>query len=619
MNRELEGHIASAPRSPGVYLMKDAAGRILYVGKAKDLHSRIRAYFGGTDSRAMIPFLVSRISGLDFIVTQTEKEALILENNLIKEHRPRYNIYFRDDKAYFNIRADLNDPFPRFQLVRRPKKDGAKYFGPYPSSASARETLQFLQSLFPLRTCRDAELKSRTRPCLEYQIKRCLAPCVGRIDSEAYRRMFRDGMVFLEGRGKKLLEDLKGRMKRVAEEMNFEEAALLRDRIAAIERTLEKQRIVSRTFKDQDVFGLYREGPLIQVCILLVRQGKIMGSTFLPPLKFEGEIADMLSSLLMQYYETIEDIPREILIPATVEDQGVIGEYLAEKRGKSLTVVAPRRGRGLELLRIAQQNAEQRMTLERKSLEDPEESLRLLREKLHLQRFPAKIEAFDISNIGSQLAVASLVSFQGGRPEKSGYRRFRIRTVEGADDYAMIYEALKRRYQSRENLPDLIVVDGGKGQLAVALSLLKDLEISGPDVIGLAKERTSGLAAGGGVDKTEDRVYLPHRKEALYPSRWPAVLFLLQRIRDEAHRFAVSYSRRLKLKSDFLSLLDEVSGVGEVRKKALLRTFGDLGKIRQATVEELARTEGIGKELGEKIYAFFRNGGAEHRSDGSSG
>lgn len=619
MNRELEGHIASAPRSPGVYLMKDAAGRILYVGKAKDLRSRIRAYFGGTDSRAMIPFLVSRISGIEFLVTETEKEALILENNLIKEHRPRYNIYFRDDKAYFNIRADLNDPFPRFQLVRRPKKDGAKYFGPYPSSASARETLQFLQSLFPLRTCRDAELKSRTRPCLEYQIKRCLAPCVGRIDSEAYRRMFRDGMVFLDGRGKKLLDDLKGRMKRAAEEMNFEEAALLRDRIGAIERTLEKQHIVSRTCKDQDVFGLYREGPLIQVCVLLVRQGKIMGSTFLPPLKFEGEIAGMLSSLLMQYYETVEDLPREILIPAAVEDQGVIGEYLEEKRGKALVVVAPRRGRGLELLRIAQQNAEQRMKRERKSLEDPEESLRLLREKLHLRRFPAKIEAFDISNIGSELAVASMVSFQGGRPEKSGYRRFRIRTVEGADDYAMIYEALKRRYESRENLPDLIVVDGGKGQLAVALSLLKDLEISGPDVIGLAKERTSGLAAGGGVDKTEDRVYLPHRKEALYPSRWPAVLFLLQRIRDEAHRFAVSYSRRLKLKSDFLSLLDEVPGVGEVRKKALLRTFGDLGKIRQATVEELARTEGIGKELGEKIYAFFRNGGAEHQSDGSSG
>jgi len=611
MNQELEGHINSAPRTPGVYLMKDAAGKVLYVGKAKDLKSRIRAYFGGTDSRAMIPFLVSRISDIEFILTETEKEALILENNLIKKHHPRYNIYFRDDKAYFNIRADLSEPFPRFQLVRKPKKDGAKYFGPYPSSASARETLQFLQSIFPLRTCRDAELKSRTRPCLEYQIKRCLAPCVGRINSEEYLGMVRDGVVFLEGRGKKLLDELKERMKAAAEQMNFEGAALMRDRIGAIERTLEKQRIVSMTSKDQDIFGLYREGPLIQVCVLFIRQGKITGSQPLPLLKFEGETVDMLSSLLMQYYDNATDIPQEILIPAPIEDIEIIREWLEEKRGKALAVVIPRRGRGLELLRIAEQNAEHGFKMERKSLEDPEESLRLLMEKLHLRHLPGKIEAFDISNIGGRLAVASMVTFHEGRPWKSGYRRFRIRTVEGSDDYAMMYEALKRRYQGGENLPDLIVVDGGKGQLAVALSLLKDLSISGVDVIGLAKERTNSIEAVGGVNKSEDRVYLPHKKEALYPSRWPAVLFLLQRVRDEAHRFAVSYHRRLKTRNDFLSLLDEVPGVGNVRKKVLLRAFGDIHKIREATIEELARVEGIGKDIGEKIFAFFHKGGPE--------
>ncbi|WP_408998246.1 excinuclease ABC subunit UvrC [Syntrophus buswellii] len=611
MNRELESRISSAPRAPGVYLMKDSSGRILYVGKAKDLRSRIRAYFGGTDSRAMIPFLVSRISDLEFIVTETEKEALLLENNLIKEHRPRYNVYFRDDKAYFNIRVDLNEPFPRFQMVRRPRKDGAKYFGPYPSSASARETLQFLQTLFPLRTCRNGELSGRTRPCLEYQIRRCLAPCVGRVHPEEYLRLVRDGIAFLDGRGKRLLGELKARMMKAAQELNFEEAALLRDRIAAIERTLEKQHMVSRTARDQDIFGLYREGALIQVCVLLIRSGKILGSQPLPMLKFEGETKDMLSSLLMQYYDSTAEIPREILIPDLFEDQELMREYLEEKRGRALSLLAPRRGRNLELLRMAGQNAEHRLKMERKSLEDPAESLSLMADKLQLRRFPKRIEAFDISNIGGRLAVASMVTFLEGRPWKSGYRRFRIRTVEGADDYAMMYEALKRRYSKGENLPDLIVVDGGKGQLAVALSVLKDLSLPGLDVIGLAKERAEDLPPGGGVNRSEDRVYLPHRKEALYLSRWPSTLFLLQRIRDEAHRFAVSYHRRLRTKRDFLSLLDEIPGVGEVRKKALLLSFGDLQTIREASVDELVAVKGIGRDLAEKISGFFHDGKGE--------
>jgi excinuclease ABC subunit C len=611
MNRELESRISSAPRAPGVYLMKDSSGRILYVGKAKDLRSRIRAYFGGTDSRAMISFLVSRISDLEFIVTETEKEALLLENNLIKEHRPRYNVYFRDDKAYFNIRVDLNEPFPRFQMVRRPRKDGAKYFGPYPSSASARETLQFLQTLFPLRTCRNGELSGRTRPCLEYQIRRCLAPCVGRVHPEEYLRLVRDGIAFLDGRGKRLLGELKARMMKAAQELNFEEAALLRDRIAAIERTLEKQHMVSRTARDQDIFGLYREGALIQVCVLLIRSGKILGSQPLPMLKFEGETKDMLSSLLMQYYDSTAEIPREILIPDLFEDQELMREYLEEKRGRALSLLAPRRGRNLELLRMAGQNAEHRLKMERKSLEDPAESLSLMADKLQLRRFPKRIEAFDISNIGGRLAVASMVTFLEGRPWKSGYRRIRIRTVEGADDYAMMYEALKRRYSKGENLPDLIVVDGGKGQLAVALSVLKDLSLPGLDVIGLAKERAEDLPPGGGVNRSEDRVYLPHRKEALYLSRWPSTLFLLQRIRDEAHRFAVSYHRRLRTKRDFLSLLDEIPGVGEVRKKALLLSFGDLQTIREASVDELVAVKGIGRDLAEKISAFFHDGKGE--------
>jgi excinuclease ABC subunit C len=489
MDGDLDAKIRHAPRSPGVYLMKGQEGEILYVGKAQDLKARVRAYFARTDTRAMIPFLVSRIRDMEFILTGTVKEALILENNLIKEHRPRYNVVFRDDKSYYQIRIDPAEPYARFQLVRRPKKDGARYYGPYPSGGAARETIRFLQTIFPLRSCRDQELQGRRRPCLEYEIGRCAAPCVGRIQVDAYERLVKDGIAFLEGRERALIGDLRDRMGEAAEALRFEEAAALRDRIAAIEETLEKQRVCSVTDRNRDVYGLYREGDQTQISALFIRSGRIIGQKVFPLIRLQAESAEILSSLLARYYDGMVDIPDEIVVPRELEDGAVLTEWLSEKRGRGVSLVTPKRGEPLALLSIAGRNAESAFRTARLAADRPETALPLLVEKLKLRRIPRHIECFDISNISGKHAVGSLVAFVAGLPFKDGYRRFRIRTVPGADDYAMMYEVLKRRYETRENLPDLVMVDGGKGQLGVALAVLKDLAIEDVDVIALAKER----------------------------------------------------------------------------------------------------------------------------------
>ena len=612
---QLSLKVQNAPRQPGVYIMKDGDGKVLYVGKAKDLKARIRAYFGGTDSRFMIPFLVSRIADIDFIVTGTEKEALILENNLIKENRPRYNVDFRDDKAYFNIRLDPSASFPRFQLVRRIRKDGARYFGPYPSSASAKETLYFLQSVFPLRTCRDPEFKSRRRPCLEYEIGRCAAPCVGSIDADAYGRIVRDSLAFLDGKANSLMADLEERMTRLAEEERFEEAATLRDRLAAIRTTLEKQRMVSMAYKDQDAFGFYREGQLTQVCVLFIRHGKMVGQRAFPLVKLALETPEILSSLMMQYYDGAIDMPAEILVPFPLEDRAALEEWLCEIKGRHVALIVPKKGQNADLLRLADSNARNTFEAVRSSSGDAEEALERLISVLSLKRRPERIECFDISNIGGSYAVGSMVTFLHGKPLKAAYRRFRIRTVDGADDYGMMYEVLLRRLRKDEPpRPDLLMVDGGKGQLAVALSALRDAGVSGPDVIGIAKAadeetrpaRPTRKEAGKPLQsRREDRVFVPGRKDPIYLYRWPGVLFLLQRIRDEAHRFAVAYYRKRKEKEDMASLLDRIDGIGPARKKMLLTHFGDLKKIGAATVEDLQKVGGIGRDTAEAIVAFF--------------
>lgn len=635
MSCELDVKIANAPRSPGVYLMKDGEGEILYVGKAKDLRGRIRGYFARTDGRAMIPFLLSRIRDIEFIITTTEKEALILENNLIKEHRPRYNVDFRDDKAYFSIRIDPREPFARFHLVRRAQSDGARYFGPYPSSAAAKETVRFLQTIFRFRSCRDPELRKRRRPCLEYEIGRCSAPCVGKIDRGAYQELVGEGIAFLEGRGRALIDQLRARMNAAAEELRFEEAAAVRDRIAAVEQTLEKQRIVSLAGRSRDVFGLHREEDLTQVAALFIRDGRLIGQKTFPLVRLHAANGEILSGVVKRYYDGAADIPDDIVVPEALEDSAVIAEWLAERRGRAVAVVTPKRGEARALLATAVRNAESAFQSSCLVANSPEVALPQLAERLQLRRTPRRIECFDISNTGGKHAVGSLVAFADGLPRKAGYRRFRIRTVAGADDYAMLYEVLKRRYEKRKNIPELVMVDGGKGQLGVALAALKDCGIEGIDVIGLAKERDgdgpgeprqgkrvyrlstdAGTGGEGGSEasrsgrdepggKETDRVYLPGRKDPVYLNRWPAALFLLQRVRDEAHRFAVTYHRRIKEKDDLRSLLDGIPGIGVARRKALLRFFGDVQRIRAATVDELRQVAGVGGEMAARIRRFF--------------
>ena len=609
----LQESIHAAPRRPGVYLMKDGEGKVIYVGKAKDLRARVRSYFGGTDGRRMIPFLVPRIEEMEFIVTETEKEALILENNLIKKHRPRYNVNLRDDKNFYSLRLDASHPFPRFQLVRRIRKDGARYFGPYSSSTSMKETFRYLHRIFPLRTCRDLEFKTRKRPCMEYQINRCPAPCCGLVSEAEYRRMVAEAVLFLEGRSGTLVRQLRSRMEQASEQTRFEEAARLRDKIAAIETTLEKQRIVSASLRDRDIFGLCREGERLQIYAIHVRKGAILGQRRFAPVKTRLDTAEAFSSLLKQYYSAGVTVPREIIVSEALEDGELIEQWLAEKRGGTVSLIVPRRGEKKALLAMALSNAESALRAEAGREADTEELMDGLARALMLKQPPRRIECFDISNIGGRYAVGSLAAFTDGEPDRSRYRRFRIRTKDEADDYGMMREVLERRYGDGADLPDLIVVDGGKGQLGVALSVLRDLDIQGVDVIGLAKEsRDLSPRKPSPLRRDRDRVYLPNRKNPLYLDRHQKALFLLMRIRDEAHRFAVTYHRAVKTRADLRSVLDEIPGIGPARRKALLARFRDVKKIAAASREEVAKVPGIGENAAQKVYDYFHASEEEH-------
>jgi excinuclease ABC subunit C len=606
-NRTFQEKMLSAPRSPGVYLMRDERDRVIYVGKANDLKSRIASYLTGRDTRPMAPFLMARVNDIDFITTTTEKEALILENNLIKKHRPRYNVILRDDKTYYHLSLNLKEPYPRLQLVRKRLNDDALYFGPYPSGMAAKETLRFVQQVFPLRTCRSRVYQLRTRPCLEYQIGRCLAPCSGLIDESSYRKLADSAVSFLQGRRRELISDLKKQMEETAQDLNFEEAARLRDRIHALESTLEKQN-VDLGVGDQDVLGFWVDQDIYQFCILFMRGGKLLGSKSFSPVKTQADKGEIISSVLKQYYDS-SNIPDEIILPDGLPDEKVIAEWLSDLKGKKVRLTLPVRGVKKSLLDMARTNARDLLVSDRKKEEQKTAAMRILQEKLSLTKLPQRIECYDISNISGQNAVGSMVTFQDGEPDKSGYRRFRIKAVDQPDDYGMMREVLKRRFTGNDAFPDLVVVDGGKGQLNIALSVLNELKIK-LDVIGLAKEergswraknRTEGM--GG---KTEDRVYLPRRKDAVYLSSRPAALSLLQRVRDEAHRFAVSYHHHLKQKTDFHSILDAIPDIGRKRKKILLTHLGSARVVQKSSLEDLQKIPGIGKELAEKIYSYLK-------------
>jgi len=607
----VENKVQLLPESPGVYLLKDPKGVVIYIGKAKNLRNRVRSYFQRVDERdAKTRTLMSKITDVDYLVTESEKEALILENNLIKKHKPRYNVKIKDDKNYICLRLTLEEPFPKLMIVRRIKKDRSLYFGPFPSALAVRNTLKLIHKLFPLRSCKDAKFKNRARPCINYQMERCLAPCVEKVDSRTYGEIVKEVRLFLQGKGKELIRILKKRMREKSDLLDFEGAARIRDQIHSIQKVIEKQHIVSKGFLDQDVIAFHRNGG-IGVQTLFVRNGMLLGGRFfsISPQKWPDE--EIISSFINQFYREGKFIPQEILLPFSLQDHELMEQWLTEKKGSKVKLVVPKRGGRLHLVRMAMDNAEKAL-LSRTGLEaDPEQILRELQERLRLNRSPRTIEAFDISDIKGGAAVGSMVVFAGGEPLKSKYRRFRIRSSVGADDYGKMYEILIRRYQralQEGELPDLVMVDGGKGQMNVALGVLKELGIDGIDVIGLTKDRVQGGHAPS-LERKGERIFLPKRKEPISLTRTSPALHLLQQIRDESHRFAIAYHKKLRRKGDFHSLLDEIPGIGSERKKNLLRHFKSLKKVREASLEELESIPKMNRKAAQEIFSFFHGTG----------
>ncbi len=553
MTQKLEQSTITFPNSPGVYLMKDAGGKIIYVGKAIDLRKRVLSYFRDQDDRYQVKFLMHRVAAIDYVVTDNEKEALLLENTLIKKHKPRYNLQLRDDKSYVSIKLTLKDPFPRVYTTRQVRKDGSLYFGPYTSARAAHETTEFIQIFFRLRTCNDHEFVNRVRPCLQYQIHRCDAPCVGYISQEEYRGLAEQVRFFLQGKKQDLIKILEKEMQRQSEAEEFEKAAQTRNLIASIYETLEKQKMNRHHWLDQDVIGIYREGEIVTFCILMVRQGKVWESR-LYHLKSREDPGRVLETFLGQYYgiassseETNVSLPCEVLVPYSFASEEILSQILTERRGKKVEIFMPQRGDKSDLLELALRNAYEGFEHRSKKTEEIKEILIRLQESLGLQNFPQRIECFDISNISGKEAVGSLVSFVDGLPDKKGYRRFKIKTVEGPNDFAMMREILHRRLvrtlvnpSEKWEGPDLIVIDGGKGQLSTVVAVMNELNITGIDLIALAKEKKG---------ETQDKVFLPGRKNPVLLGRHSNVLHLLMRVRDEAHRFAITYHRKLRHKT----------------------------------------------------------------------
>jgi len=594
--------VKNFPSSPGIYLMKDADGRVIYVGKARNLKNRVRAYVGTGDGRIHIRFMVQLVASVEYIVTDTEKEALILENTLIKQHRPKYNINLRDDKTYFSLRMDPKEPFPRLSIVRKVPPDGARYFGPYSSASAAREVLKQLYKIFPLRHYALASCMSRKRPCLYFQIKQCSAPCYKQISEADYAALAEGAAMFLEGKNTEIARLYRARMALASQEFRYEDAARYRDLLRAIEVTVERQKMVAQG-GDSDVFGLFRAGDRLQIALLHIRGGTMTGGRgFLFDWELENE--EGLASFLNQYYSLDAPIPPQILTQVAIPEAAALEELLSEKAGRKVTIGTPQRGVKLELVKLAAKNAQSAVEERAAKAESCAELLDELADKLHLPAPPRRIECYDISNIQGEMAVGSRVVFVDGKADKSLYRRYRIKGVLKSDDFAMMREVLSRRFkpESAEDRPDLIVVDGGIGQLNVLSAVLGELGVQGVEAAGLAKSRVARDMESEEIVKSDERVFRPGRKNAISLRQNSAPLLLLVRIRDEAHRFAVTYHKTVRSKELTRSRLDGVAGIGATRKKALLTHFGSLKKVKAATLEELEATPGMNKATAKTLW-----------------
>ncbi len=577
----LQSQLDHLPSHPGVYLFKDAQGEIIYIGKAAVLADRVRSYFQkGTDHSPKTGLLVSQIADLETMVTRSELEALILESNLVKRHRPRFNVVLRDDKQYPYVRLPIKEDFPRLSIVRRVQKDGALYYGPYTPTNALRETLKVIKHVFPLATCSIDITGKSDRACIEYEIKRCMAPCTGNQTRDEYHHIVKQVRQFLEGRDRELLDELRARMEAAAVREEFEEAARLRDRWFKIDRMLEKQRVTQTSATDQDVLGLARQGAAVDLQILFVRGGLMIGrKDFFWPQSADTPDAELVRSAIEQFYNKDGQPPKEVLIPTELEDTPIIEQWLSDKRGSAVRVLAPERGTKHQLVLLAEENAAAAVANHLRDVELDRQAGEELKRLLRMESTPRRIEGFDISNTMGNQSVASMVVWEDGQMNKSDYRRFKIQTVMGANDFASMKEVVTRRYGGAEALarPDLILIDGGLGQLAAALEGLREVGVQEIPLIGLAKARGN----------KQERIFMAGRKNPLVLKVHAPSTHLLQRIRDEAHRFAITYHRKLRGKSLVASQLDHIIGIGEIRRMSLLKTFGTPAQVSQATDEEL--------------------------------
>lgn len=589
--------LAVLPEKPGVYLMHDATGKVIYVGKAVVLKNRVRSYFRKLASHTpKVKAMVAKIAEIETIVTSSEVEALILECNLIKKYRPRYNISLKDDKTYPYLKVTVNEEFPRLFVTRRQSRDGAKYYGPYADAGAMHATVKLLRSMFPLRTCRKM---NPDRPCLNYHIKRCLAPCAGYVGRTEYQQMIRSVCMVLDGRTTELERDLKQRMQEAADNYAFEEAARLRDQLQAVMRLNESQKAVTNNGGDMDVFGFAQDMTGACVQIFFVRKGRLIGrDNFF--LQNEGdEPGEIMTAFVKQYYNEATFIPREIVLPylPEAEEQQLIEMWLAERAERKVELLQPQRGVKRELLKLAADNAvkllDERLRKGSLSLKNDEQAAEELQRALGMTQPLERMDCFDISHTQGSETVASMVVFRNGSISKKDYRKYKIVSAEGKpDDFKSMQEVVYRRYKDYEDLPSLIVIDGGKGQLSSALEVLHGLGLDDLHVVGLAKR--------------EEEIFKPHQSESILLDRDSAALHLIQRIRDEAHRFAITYHRKLRGKRNLVSVLDHVEGIGPKRRQELWKAFKTLDAMRAASVEELAQVESMNHAAAQTLYDFFR-------------
>ncbi|MEZ4330381.1 MAG: excinuclease ABC subunit UvrC [Myxococcota bacterium] len=610
----LEEQVDRLPSEPGVYLFKSESGAVLYVGKAQSLKARVRQYVSGGDGRIRIPALVRRAVSVEVLVTGNVKEALLLENELIKQHRPPFNVRLRDDKQYLALRIDEKEAWPRVTMVRRFRKDGAQYFGPYTSSVALKASLAKLQKLFPLRSCTNANFNDyarRGRPCVEYEMKRCLGPCCGLTTAAAYAEQVRGTVLFLRGRSRELVERLEHEMQAAAAEERFEDAARLRDRIAAVERTIEGQQIVTEGGVDRDVFALAREAGEVDVQVLHVREGRVIGARGFSFSNVQLDDGEVMGSFLGQFYGSDggQGPPREILTSVPYDDEGALVALWRERFDQPVEIRFAQRGAGRRLVEIAERNARLGLASRLAARESLDAAIDELMERCGLAVRPVRIECYDVSNLQGTLAVGSRVVFEHGEPVTADYRRYRMREATAGDDYACLREMLDRRLArvEAEPLPDLLMVDGGRGQLGVVTAALADagLEV---EVLGISKERDAHspsprVKRSGGLKA--ERIFRPGRTNPLQLAPSSRAMLLLQRVRDESHRFAIEYQRDLRSRLNMVSILEELPGIGPVKRRALLKTLGSLRAVRAASRTVLESVPGISVRDAQAIRTFF--------------